>query len=404
MKMTMKSRRSLAGKVRRFRLFLENRTRRTDVLTRRVSSLTIATVVTALALFFIGSQWGENTPVVSAQQTACPTINGVFGQGSPDWPSTSGLQASSIDTTTTTSCVTPSINCTPGFSQPFAYDAYRFRNTGDGPACVTVSYDIDTCFIGNSSAVITAQAYLSFDPTNVCTNRIGSGPYSSSPSSFSFNVPAGATFVVVVSTGLVDAAGCRYTLQVSGLPTCEPCRITCPPNVSAVAAPTCPPTNTAVVNFPLPALSGNCPLPVNPIVCTPPSGSSFPVGTTTVTCTATDDFGLSLSCSFTVTVFNACIQDDSNPGNVILFNTFTGEYRACCSGVVIAAGVGTVYRQGCDVTLQHNAATWRVTAKWSSMYLRGSGALQLPVGSIRCTITDRDIRNNSCMCAPPVPQ
>src|SRR5262249_38763837 len=36
-------------------------------------------------------------------------------------------------------------------------------------------------------------------------------------------------------------------------------------------------------------------------VCSPPSGSSFPVGATTVTCTATDAAGNSASCSFTIT-------------------------------------------------------------------------------------------------------
>jgi large repetitive protein len=41
------------------------------------------------------------------------------------------------------------------------------------------------------------------------------------------------------------------------------------------------------------------------VACNPPSGSSFPVGTTTVTCTATDSGNLSTSGSFTVTVIGA---------------------------------------------------------------------------------------------------
>ena len=43
-------------------------------------------------------------------------------------------------------------------------------------------------------------------------------------------------------------------------------------------------------------------------VCTPPSGSTFPVGTTTVTCTATDRLGDSADASFTVTV-----EDTTDP-------------------------------------------------------------------------------------------
>src|SRR5207247_9593444 len=50
--------------------------------------------------------------------------------------------------------------------------------------------------------------------------------------------------------------------------------------------------------YPAPALIDNCPLPN--ASCNPPSGSSFPIGTTTVTCT--DSSGGSLSCSFTITV------------------------------------------------------------------------------------------------------
>ncbi|HXI51461.1 MAG TPA: CHRD domain-containing protein, partial [Candidatus Saccharimonadales bacterium] len=39
--------------------------------------------------------------------------------------------------------------------------------------------------------------------------------------------------------------------------------------------------------------------------CAPPSGSTFPLGTTTVTCIAADTVGNSNSCSFTITVQNA---------------------------------------------------------------------------------------------------
>jgi hypothetical protein len=37
-------------------------------------------------------------------------------------------------------------------------------------------------------------------------------------------------------------------------------------------------------------------------VCTPPSGSVFPIGITTVTCVASDACGNSSQCTFTVTV------------------------------------------------------------------------------------------------------
>ena len=48
-----------------------------------------------------------------------------------------------------------------------------------------------------------------------------------------------------------------------------------------------------------------------PVTCTPPSGSLFPLGVTTVTCTATDSNGNITSRSFTVTSRNAVV--DSGP-------------------------------------------------------------------------------------------
>jgi HYR domain-containing protein len=75
-----------------------------------------------------------------------------------------------------------------------------------------------------------------------------------------------------------------------------PPTITCPANITKPADPgKC----TAAVTF-APMASDNC--AVNSVVCNTPSGSAFPVGTTTDTCTATDQAGQTASCSFNVTV------------------------------------------------------------------------------------------------------
>ena len=57
----------------------------------------------------------------------------------------------------------------------------------------------------------------------------------------------------------------------------------------------------AVVTYDPPTVTDNCD-PSPALVCDPPSGSVFPVGTTTVTCTATDACGNSASSSFDVTI------------------------------------------------------------------------------------------------------
>src|SRR6185295_17660434 len=96
--------------------------------------------------------------------------------------------------------------------------------------------------------------------------------------------------------------------------------------------------------FPTATADDNCPGVV--VVCVPPASTCFPVGTTTVNCTATDTSGNTATCSFSVVIFDGCLQDDSNPNTVMLLNTITGDYRFCCAGVTYV-GKGKISRQGC---------------------------------------------------------
>jgi hypothetical protein len=193
-----------------------------------------------------------------------------------------------------------------------------------------------------------------------------------------------------------DGDGNGSALCDAGAFEFQPCVITCPASVTVVAAQTCPISSSVTVNFPAPTVSGDHCLGATPI-CNPPSGSIFPVGTTTVTCTATDTSGNTAACSFTVTVFSGCLQDDSNAANVVLFNATTGEYRLYCGGTVFT-GVGTVLVKGCVVTIQHYPADRRVQIRFDGGVGAGTASLQSPPGSIRCTITDRNTKNNTCAC------
>lgn len=79
-------------------------------------------------------------------------------------------------------------------------------------------------------------------------------------------------------------------------PDPDPPSLTCP---AAITASTTATTGTTV-NFETPAATaGKEPVTV---ACTPASGSTFPMGTTAVTCTATDSLNRTGSCSFNVTV------------------------------------------------------------------------------------------------------
>jgi len=62
----------------------------------------------------------------------------------------------------------------------------------------------------------------------------------------------------------------------------------------------CNPSNQTVVTYSVTAVDDCDPNPT--IVCNPPSGSAFPLGTNTVNCSATDKCGNKSACSFTVTV------------------------------------------------------------------------------------------------------
>ncbi|HQR33895.1 MAG TPA: hypothetical protein PLK30_14255, partial [Blastocatellia bacterium] len=66
-----------------------------------------------------------------------------------------------------------------------------------------------------------SNAYLgSYDPNNICTNYLADPGLSlgvpPTPTSFSFNVPAGATFTVVVHTTVPGESGGQYNLRVLG--------------------------------------------------------------------------------------------------------------------------------------------------------------------------------------------
>ncbi len=143
------------------------------------------------------------------------------------------------------------------------------------PADMTVSNDLDEC-----------GAYVSY-PAPISSATCGT--VTTSPVSGSF-FPVGTT-TVNVSTASND--NCSFTITVED--TQKP-SIVCPADITVGNDPgQC----SAVVNF-TPTVSDNCPGVT--YVCSPPSGYAFPVGVTTVTCTATDAANNTEVCTFDVTV------------------------------------------------------------------------------------------------------
>jgi hypothetical protein len=250
------------------------------------------------------------------------------------------------------------------------------------PANIEKSNDPGLC-----SAVVT------YTPPTVTDNCPNVGPPSCSP-------PSGTTFpvgAITVNCTAIDASNnvgvCSFTITVVDR---EPPKITCPADVTAVAPVACPRISTAVVNYPPPVVSDNCPGVT--YACSPSSGSVFPVGVTKVTCTATDKGGNTATCSFNVTVFDVRVQNDANANTVLLFNSMTGDYRLCHNGMTYM-GVGLVKKQGCIVALDDlQGPTRRLTARVDFSVARGEASMQMPVGTLLCTLADRDLRNNTTIC------
>ncbi|HEY7543835.1 MAG TPA: choice-of-anchor Q domain-containing protein, partial [Blastocatellia bacterium] len=190
---------------------------------------------------------------------------------------------------------------------------------------------------------------------------------------------------------LCDAGAFEAPPCTNGVDSFPPL-INCPSTVTAKAST---PGGPVVVTYPPPTVEDNC--SIQSVVCTPPSGSTFSSGVTTVICTAADPSGNMASCSFTVSAFDVCLQDDTNSRTVLLWNSQTGDYLFCCGGFLFT-GRGVAARQGNTFTLTHNTGSRRVLGKADAGLNKGTASLQSPVGVTRCSITDRDLRNNSCAC------
>ena len=119
------------------------------------------------------------------------------------------------------------------------------------------------------------------------------------PVTVSCTPPSGSTFPLgnkTVNCIATDAAG--NTSSGTFVVTVQD---TTPPDLTVPADGTVPATDLsgAVVAFTTVASDASGSVSV---ICIPPSGSVFPVGTTTVTCTATDSSGNDSSATFTLTV------------------------------------------------------------------------------------------------------
>jgi hypothetical protein len=304
--------------------------------------------------------------------------------------------------TTSGSCGT--VTCAPASGSFFPVGTTTVTcTTAAGPGC---SFTVTVNDTRAPQVTCPANIVRSTDP-NLCTavvtysnatatdNCPGVGTPVCSPASGA-SFPKGATTVTcTVSDAAGNQASCSFTVTVND--TQAPV-ITCPSPITAVAPS--PTSAGAVVAF-SPTATDNCPGVTT--ACTPPSGSTFPGGVTTVTCTATDAAGNIASCSFPVKVYNVCLQDEAT-GDVLRLMYQTGEYLYCrkMDGFTLA-GTGTVqYNNACYFQMQHQGQTstppriLNVQVQKCANY--GSAMVQvLNLGFTRY-LMDGNLTNNTCIC------
>ena len=194
--------------------------------------------------------------------------------------------------------------------------------------------------------------------------------------------PANATSIVVFAykTG---AAAC---LLVDDFCLTNPCTndVTaptftgCPANQTIAITGT---ATTAVATWTAPVASDNCSTPS--VVNNFPSGSAFPVGTTTVTYVATDNAGLKSTCSFTITVTNPCASDVTPPS----------------FGTTCPASKSVASTNGACVTTTWVAPTATDNCSTPSVSSTHTTDFCFPVGTSTVVYTAADALGNKATCS-----
>jgi hypothetical protein len=290
----------------------------------------------------VNGNWAANVVTISGS----PTSTGVYNYTVTLTGGCGGGTANG-SITVNPPCTPPSFSPCPG---------NQSANTAPGTCAANVSY--------TASATGDPAPTLSYSFAGATT---GSG--SGTGSGLSFN--KGITTVTITATnGCSPDATCIFTVTISD--NQNPTAI-CP---SSVTVNNDPDQCGAVVIFPNATVTDNCPMAT--VSCVPASGSFFPKGTTTVTCTAIDMSGNTGTCTFTVTV-----NDTQKP-------TIT-----CPSNITDNAVTGT-----CGKVIFYNVTAADNCPGVTTMRTTGLGSGQIfPVGTTTETWKATDASGNTATCS-----
>lgn len=241
----------------------------------------------------------SNSTVLSAEQTAGPpfTCTSVA-----QWPAGAGnctlevLPANAVAAFALVCRIDPgtpngvSVSSTAIISSS-TLELYPADNIATASAAITPQPCVLNCPPNIVAVKPSGQCGVVVDYGAAATTGDKCGALTCNPSSGAF-FPVGTTAVVCANN---TGAPCSFTVTVDDPHTPA---LTCAADLTVTESS--PGMGLAVVSYKPPAGSDNCAAEIS--ACTPPSGSSFPLGTTAVSCATSNTSGGRAACSFTVTV------------------------------------------------------------------------------------------------------
>src|SRR5690554_6533100 len=229
----------------------------------------------------------------------------------------------------------------------------------DCPTDITVNNDLGSC-----DAVVTWTAPTF---TDNCTGTTLTSTHNSGDT-----FPFGTTTVTYTAT---DAAGnvqtCSFDVEITDNEA--PVFTACPSDIAQdVDAGSC----DAVVTWTAPTFTDNC--TGTTLTSTHNSGDTFPIGTTTVTYTATDAAGNVQTCSFDVV-----ITDNEAP-----------VFTACPSDIAQDVDAGS-----CDAVVTWTAPTFTDNCTGTTLTSTHNSGDTFPIGTTTVTYTATDAAGNVQTCS-----
>ncbi|MFN0111224.1 MAG: HYR domain-containing protein, partial [Blastocatellia bacterium] len=274
-------------------------------------------IVTNTAAGQCGANINYSTPTATGcgTVTCTPAANSFFPKG-----------------TTTVNCTT-----TAGPSCSFTVTV----NDNQGPALTACPGNIA---LNTAAGLCTAVATYSAPTANDACD--GARTVTCSPASGTAFAKGVTTVTCTTSDTSGNNSSCSFTVTVADnqAPT-----VTCPSPISLTESS--PGSGSATATFS--ATANDVCDGTRTVTCSPASGSSFPVGVTTVNCSASDLSGNSGSCSFTVTVASACaiscpanINANTNPGQCTTNVSYSTPNPAGCGTVTCSPASGSLFAIG----------------------------------------------------------